>query len=257
MTGKQWALKALFAPGRRAQSLKPPPPPPMPRRPRPPAGRRPLGRGMRTARSLQATSVAAWAADNFPEGKEPSDTKEVEVQCSSSLIAIPVHDDEYVRLPEVDREATASYEFDKYTFDPGMFALIDEIPAEALNFKVRAGALRAVCGGVRSCGGDGWCSCLGRSMYGRLGSCALEIGGELQRPEGTQICRSRGRGHCFVAQSSHPWGVPCAAGVRPPRGGGEGCLRRGEPPPPPPTPGTQPMPSHCRPNGKCQLQWHL
>ena len=38
-----------------------------------------------------------------------------------------------------------------------------------------------------------------------------------------------------------------------------GCIGRGggTPPPPRPLKGAQPMPSHCLPNGKCQLHWHL
>ena len=36
---------------------------------------------------------------------------------------------------------------------------------------------------------------------------------------------------------------------------GRDAFESGEPPPPPP--GAQPVPSHCLPDGKCQLQWHL
>ena len=35
------------------------------------------------------------------------------------------------------------------------------------------------------------------------------------------------------------------------------ALEGGTAPHPPPSQGAQPMPSHCLPDGKCQLQWHL
>ena len=37
----------------------------------------------------------------------------------------------------------------------------------------------------------------------------------------------------------------------------QGCIGRGGGTPPAPLEGTQPMPSHCPPDAKCQLQWHL
>ena len=63
------------------------------------------------------------------------------------------------------------------------------------------------------------------------------------------------------------WGVGCSSGgalqcrtgggALRKRGGGQGCIGRGGEVPIPPLQGAQPMPSHCLPDGKCQLQWRF
>ena len=48
--------------------------------------------------------------------------------------------------------------------------------------------------------------------------------------------------------SAEGWGVG---------GGTQGCTRRGGGIPPPPSQGARPMPNHCFPDAKCQLQCRL
>ena len=53
---------------------------------------------------------------------------------------------------------------------------------------------------------------------------------------------------------THNGSASSQACIRGEEGGGD-ALEGGEVPPPPP--GAQPMPSHCPPDAKRQLQWHL